>query len=200
MTGRSLFAVAAAALLLFAAGRTSPVHAQEASAPACQFQASGEELRNRASPPDSASVILGGGVAKICYSSPRARGRDIMGELVPYGQPWRLGANEPTTLHVTFPAEIGDVRVEPGAYSLYAVPGPKQWEIVVNRATDRWGIPIDESVRSRDVGATTVPAGETGEMVESLTLSLERQSGKSARLVIEWERTRVELPVRRAGS
>lgn len=198
MSARDLVAAASISLLLAAPGWTPPAAAQQA--PTCEFQASGEELRNRASPPDSAAVRLDGGTAKICYGSPRARGREIMGELVPYGQPWRLGANEPTTLHLTFAAEIGGVRLDPGSYSLYAVPGPDQWEVVVNGATDRWGIPIDESVRSEDVGSTTVSAGQTGEMVENLTLTFERQGESSAHLVIEWERTRLEVPVRRVGS
>lgn len=197
MNGRTTLALTAASLLLVASA-PAPAPAQES--PACAFQASGEELMNRASPPDSASVRLGDRVAKICYSSPRARGREIMGELVPYGQPWRMGANEPTTLHVTFPAEIGGVRVEPGSYALYAVPGEDQWEIVVNGATGRWGIPIDESVRSEDIGTVTVSPSETGSMVDNLTLSFEPQGENEAHLVIEWERTRLRVPVRRVDS
>ncbi|MDP2496810.1 MAG: DUF2911 domain-containing protein [Candidatus Palauibacterales bacterium] len=197
MNGRTALALTAASLLLVAAG-PAPAPAQES--PACAFQASGEELMNRASPPDSATVQLGGQVAKICYSSPRARGREIMGELVPYGQPWRLGANEPTTLHVTFPAEIGGVRVDPGSYALYAVPGEDQWEIVVNGATGRWGIPIDESVRSEDIGTVTVSPSETGSPVANLTLSFEPRGENEAHLVIEWERTRLRVPVRRVDS
>lgn len=198
MKGRIVAALAAAVLLPVAVGGPAPARAQDA--PACSFQASGEELTNRASPPDSSAVQLGGQFAKVCYSSPRARGRDIMGDLVPYGQPWRLGANEPTTLHVTFPAEIGGVEVEPGSYALYAVPGEEQWEIVVNGATERWGIPIDESVRSQDVGSTTVAPEETQSMVENLTLSFEKQGENEAHLVIEWERTRLRVPLRRPGS
>lgn len=197
MEGRSVAALAAAFLLLVSSGAPEPARAQEA--PACSFQASGEELTNRTSPPDSASIQLAGGFAKVCYSSPGARGRDIMGGLVPYGQPWRLGANEPTTLHLTFPAEIGGVEVEPGSYSLYAIPGEEQWEIVVNGATDRWGIPIDESVRSEDVGSITVSPAETGEMVENLSLSFDRQGESAAHLVIEWERTRLRVPLRRSS-
>ena len=198
MTGRNAVAIAAAALLLGAAGQPAPVLAQES--PACVFQASGEELADRASPPDSASVRLGDEVAKVCYSSPRARGREIMGELVPFGQPWRLGANEPTTLHLTFAADVGGVRVEPGSYALYAVPGGEEWEIVVNGDPQRWGIPIDESVRSRDIGSTTVTPEETGEMVENLSLTFEPRGEGSAHLIVEWERTRLRIPVSRVDS
>lgn len=199
MIARHSAALAVAALLAGSAALPSALHAQQADAPACQFQASGQELVNRASPPDSTSVRLGDGLAKICYSSPRARGREIMGELVPYDQPWRLGANEPTTLHLTAPATFGDVSLEPGSYAVYAVPGQEQWEIVVNGSTERWGIPIDEDVRSRDVGSVTVEPSSTDELVENLSLDFE-ESGDGASLVIAWERTRLEVPVRPGGS
>lgn len=188
----------AAALALLGASAVAPAQQAEASSPQCSFRASGEELANRASPPDSSSARLDGGVAKVCYGSPRARGREIMGGLVPYGQPWRLGANEPTTLHVTAPTRVGDVRVEPGAYSLYAVPGQEEWEIVVNAATDRWGIPINEDVRAEDVGSVSVDPTRTDEAVENLTLAFEESEDGRVHLVIEWERTRLEVPVRPA--
>lgn len=199
MIARRTAALAVAALLSGAAALPSALHAQQTDAPACQFQASGQELVNRASPPDSTSVRLGDGVAKICYSSPRARGREIMGELVPYGQPWRLGANEPTTLFLTVPATVGDVSLEPGSYALYAVPAQEQWEIVVNGSTERWGIPIDEDVRSRDVGSVAVEPAATDGLVENLSLDFE-EGDEGASLVIAWERTRLEIPVRPGGS
>lgn len=163
---------------------------------ACNFTAEPEELAERASPADSLRVEIDAGVITVCYSRPSARGREIMGGLVPYGQPWRFGANEPTLIRVSFPARIGDVAVEPGAYALYTVPGESEWTVVVNDRPDRWGVPIDESVTAADVGRTTVPAGETGEHVEQLTLSLAPTDGnEAARLEMEWERTRIAVPI-----
>lgn len=198
MTGRIIAPIAATVALLFAA--TAAPAQENTAAPRCSFRASGQELADRLSPPDSASASLDGGEVKVCYSSPRARGREIMGELVPYGQPWRLGANEPTTLHVTSPVRIGDVRVEAGSYSLYAVPGREQWTVVVNGATDRWGVPIDDEVRAEDLGTVTVEASRTEDLVENLTLSFERGEEGGVHLTVEWERTRLEVPVRPAGS
>ncbi|HEX7090139.1 MAG TPA: DUF2911 domain-containing protein [Longimicrobiales bacterium] len=166
--------------------------------PACAWTDSGAELTGRASPPDSASVRLGDGVAKVCYSAPSARGRQIMGGLVPYGQPWRLGANEATTIHVTVPAEIGTVRVEPGSYSLYAIPGESEWTIVVNREANRWGIPINENVRAQDVGSFTVTPTQT-DHVERLSIQFEPAEEGAAQMVIAWETTRLAFPVRPAG-
>lgn len=169
------------------------------SAPACQYTVSGAELAERPSVPDSAEAQLGDGMVKVCYSGPAARGRQVMGELVPYGQPWRLGANEPTTVHVTVPAEIGTVRVEPGSYSLYAIPGETEWTIVVNRATDRWGIPINAEVRVEDIGTFTAPSTATDQQVERFSIELESADAGAAQMVIEWEGTRVSFPIRPAA-
>ncbi|MGH7540292.1 MAG: DUF2911 domain-containing protein [Gemmatimonadota bacterium] len=182
----------AAAETAMAAGAT----AQEA--PACRFTAAGEELTGRASPPDSATVELGGQTVKLCYSAPSMRGRTIMGDLVPYGEPWRMGANEPTTLHVPFAAEVGTVRVEPGSYALYAVPGESEWTIVVNAAPDRWGIPIDEEVRAQDVGSFAVQPEALEQPVERLAIRMEPGEGGAANVVVEWANTRVSFPIRPA--
>ncbi|HEY8470355.1 MAG TPA: DUF2911 domain-containing protein [Longimicrobiales bacterium] len=189
---------AAAAAEGTAVASAAAMELDAAGAPACSWRGSGEDLAGRASPPDSASVQLGNGIAKVCYSAPSARGRRIMGGLVPYGQPWRLGANEATTIHVTVPAEIGGVRVEPGSYSLYAIPGESEWTIVVNRAANRWGIPIDDNVRAQDVGSFTVAPTQT-EHVERLSIQLEPAEGGAAQMVIAWETTRLAFPVRPAG-
>lgn len=191
---------AALAVVLTAAVLAAPVGlaAQEDAMPACRFTAPAEELPQRPSPPDSSSISVDGGALKICYGSPRMRGREIMGGLVPFGQPWRLGANEPTTLHVTTAVRIGDAQLQPGAYALYAVPGPETWEIFVNAQPERWGIPIDESVRAQDVGSIEVPAESVEEAVENLQIELRSSEEAAAELVMTWERTRVTVPIHRS--
>lgn len=163
--------------------------------PGCWVRGPRKDLELRVSKLDSAFIGLEGGTVKVCYSRPRKLNRPIMGRLVPYGEPWRLGANEATAIHVPFPAEIAGVEVTPGWYSLYAVPRRETWEIVVNREHRRWGIPIDREVRSDDVGSGTVPVEHRSETVETLTIGLEPVAGDSAKMVISWERTRVRVPV-----
>lgn len=166
-----------------------------ADPPGCRIRGDREDLELRVSKLDSASVELEGGTVKLCYSRPRKLDRPVMGRLVPFGEPWRLGANEATAVHVPFPAEIAGVAVEPGWYSLYAVPGPDAWELVVNREAHRWGIPIDEEVREHDLGSGTVPVDSLGETTERLTIRLERATSDSAKMVISWERTRVRASI-----
>lgn len=157
------------------------------------------EAAERQSPLRSTEVALGGNSATVCYGAPSARGRTVMGELVPFGSRWRLGANEATAIHLPFAADMGGVALAPGSYSLYAVPGESEWEIFVNGSVERWGIPINESVQSHNVGSFTVPVAETGAMVEQLTLSWESHGDDMGHLVIEWENARVEIPVHAAG-
>ena len=165
----------------------------------CWIRGSADKLAERPSPLDSIAVQIGGGTVKLCYSRPSARGRRVMGGLVPFDQPWRLGANEATSIQVAFAAEIAGVRVEPGTYTLYAIPGASKWQIVVNRGVQRWGVPIDNDVRAKDVGAGTVTPESLGAPVETLTLKFAPAAGNTTELVLEWEKTRVRIPIRRAS-
>lgn len=162
----------------------------------CWVRGDPAELGNRASPFDSTEVTMDAGTVKVCYSRPRRLDRTIMGSLVPFGEPWRLGANEATAIYVSAPASIGDVEVEPGWYTLYAIPGQEDWQIVVNGATERWGIQIDDEVRADDVGSVTVPVEPTDAPVEMLTMTLESAAANEAELAMEWENTRVNVPIR----
>src|ERR1700683_4613908 len=94
------------------------------------------------SPAASASCDLGGGkTIKTNYSSPRMKGRKIYGGLVPYGEVWRAGANEATTLVTTAGLIVGGRRVPAGKYTLFTVPNPGHWTLVISKKTGEWGIP-----------------------------------------------------------
>ncbi|MDX1492560.1 MAG: DUF2911 domain-containing protein [Longimicrobiales bacterium] len=148
------------------------------------------EAQERPSPLQSVELSVGGNDALLCYGAPSARGRVVMGELVPFGEPWRLGANEATAIHLSGPATLGGVALEPGSYSLYAVPGEAEWQFFINTNAERWGIPIDASVRSSEVGSFTVEPATTDGMVETLTFHFEPNAeGTMGDIVMEWENT-----------
>jgi len=167
--------------------------------PPCWIRGDPADLQLRISPLDSAVTTLGADTVTLCYSRPRKLGRPVMGRLVPFGQPWRLGANEATTLHTPVPLRVGNVPVAPGSYSLYAIPDSAQWRIVVNSGVGRWGIPISDEVRREDLGETAVPVERVREAVEMFTMRFERIGADALELVIEWERTRVRVPIRRGA-
>ena len=71
-------------------------------------------------------------MGSLCYGAPSARGREIMGGLLVYGQPEPIGANEPTTTHLHAPATVGGVELEPGSYSIYAIADEDEWEFFID--------------------------------------------------------------------
>lgn len=154
-----------------------------------------EETQQRPSPLRSVDLQLGDGEGLLCYGAPSANDREVMGALVPYGQPWRIGANEPTTLHVSTTANVGGVTVQPGSYSLYAIPGEDEWTFFVASSWERWGIPIDESVRSTEVGSFTVTPEASDEFVETLTYEWVPSGITGGEMVITWENTRLSFPI-----
>jgi hypothetical protein len=181
--------------LLVMLGAALPVAlAGQAPVGSCTHRGTAAEVARRPSPLDSVQATIDGATVKVCYGRPSARGRSVMGGLVPFGEPWRLGANEPTRLVLPFAADVAGVRVEPGTYSLYVVPQAASWEVHVNKAVDRWGIPIDAQVQAEDAGKGTVPVETLAQPVEQLTLRL--LAGPPAELVVEWEKTRVRIPIR----
>jgi len=177
--------VLAAAPFALGAARTAPG--------ACTYRGTAAELKQRLSPLDSTQLSVDGATIKVCYGRPFIRGREIMGGLVPFSEPWRLGANEPTRLVLPFAADVAGVTVGPGTYSLYVVPQKTSWDVHVNRAVDRWGIPIDEQVEAQDVGKGTVPVEPLAQPVEQLTLRL--VAGSPIVLVVKWEKTLVRIPI-----
>src|SRR5262249_6371170 len=92
------------------------------------------------SPPASASYDLGGCKSvKTDYSSPRMKGRKIFGGLVPFGEVWRLGANEATTFVTSADVTVGGKAVPAGSYTLFAVPNADKWSLIINKKTGEWG-------------------------------------------------------------
>jgi hypothetical protein len=156
-----------------------------------------EEARQRVSPHSSLSFNIGSLNLLLCYGAPSARGREVMGDLVPYGEPWRIGADEPTTLHVSAPVNVGGIALEPGSYSLYAIPGEDEWQFFINTNWERWGIPIDASVRSTEIGSFTVTPQEIPTTAEQLQYEWEPAAGgdPGGELLLEWENTVLAIPI-----
>lgn len=157
----------------------------------------GSSLDDRPSPLHSTAVNVGDGAVLVCYGAPSARGRMLVGgDAHPFGSKWRMGANEATTIHLNFAASVAGVDLEPGAYSLYAVPGEDSWEIFVNTGAERWGVPINDAVTANDVGSGMVSVSDH-EHTETMNFSFEDVTADSAMLVLRWEGYRVDIPVMR---
>ncbi|HEY0264473.1 MAG TPA: DUF2911 domain-containing protein [Granulicella sp.] len=139
------------------------------------------------SPPAKAEVALNGKSITIDYSSPRMRGRKIMGGLVPYGEVWRTGANPATTLTTPVNLKIGTLEVPAGTYTLFTLPKQDQWTFIVSKKTGEWGIPYPEG---SDFGRTPMTAGKAmSSPQENMTITFENTKGNSTELHVKWENT-----------
>jgi hypothetical protein len=130
-------------------------------------------------------------VARIIYSRPQKNGRTVYGELVEYGKVWRLGANEATELELYKDVKIGTNKVKKGRYTIYAIPQPDKWTIILNKETDIWGaFQYDEK---KDILRTDIAIEKQQEPFETFSMVFEKISG-GANLVITWDDVKANVP------
>jgi hypothetical protein len=152
-----------------------------------------QDKSKRPSPPAKAECKLAGGKSvAIDYSSPRAKGRKVFGELVPFGQVWRAGANEATTLVTDADLNIGGTTVPAGSYTIFAVPNADKWTLVISKKTGEWGTaypgPADDLARiDMKVSKLSAP-------LENFTIGFEPKS-TTCTLHMDWESTRASVDV-----
>jgi hypothetical protein len=144
------------------------------------------------SPPAHATCKIGRVNLAIDYSAPSKRKRDIMGALVPYGKVWRTGANAATTLKTDGDVTIGDLNVPAGSYTLYTIPGEKEWTLIVNKQTGQWGTDYDQS---KDLGRTKLKVSPVKNTVETFAIAIKPTSAKKGELTLTWENTQASAPV-----
>ena len=149
---------------------------------------------NRPSPAESATCDLGGGKSiKTDYSSPRAKGRKIFGELVPYGKVWRTGANEATTFVPSTDVMVGGKNVPAGSYTIFTVPNADKWTLIINKKTGEWGIPY--KYESDELARVDMKVSKLSSPMENFTISYEK-SGNGCTMNIEWETTRASVDIK----
>lgn len=153
-----------------------------------------EDKSKRPSPPATATGTVMGATITINYSSPAVKGRKIWGGLVPYDKVWRAGANEATIFETDKDIKIEGKSLPAGKYSLYAIPGEKEWVIIINSKTGQWGVKMDEST-------TEEPAND----VLRVTVKPEKSAGFNERLkyvvdkngfALEWENLKVPVSIK----
>jgi Protein of unknown function (DUF2911) len=128
------------------------------------------------------------------YSRPSAKGRKIMGEIVPFGAMWRTGANQPAKFTTTDSITVGGKGLAKGTYIIMTKPGKDAWEVMFNKnpkanATDEKMLFPEDNVVS-----ISVPTMKTGMMVETFTMGINNITNTAATLDIMWENTAVSVP------
>jgi hypothetical protein len=149
-----------------------------------------QESQKPKSPPQQVQYTTNGKKITIDYSAPSKRGRVIFGTddaLVPYGQVWRTGANAATTLTTDADLMIGSLHVPAGKYTLYTIPGPKEWTLIVNKQTGQWGTKYDEK---QDLGRVKMKvASPLKKPVETFAIGIDKT------LSFTWDTTKAWIPV-----
>jgi Protein of unknown function (DUF2911) len=130
-------------------------------------------------------------VARVIYSRPHLQGRQLFLDLLKYGQPWRLGANESTELQLYRNVTIQNKKVKSGRYVLYCIPKPGKWTIVLNSNIDSWGLQPDST---KDIAYFDVPVKHTNNHLEYFTIIFEKIDN-GAELVMAWNNLEARLPI-----
>lgn len=125
----------------------------------------------------------------IDYGSPEAHGRKVFGEIVPFDQVWRLGANKATHLTTDVDLVIGGAPVPAGTYTLFAYPGKDKWTLEINKTTGQWGIPYKPEYAQAVLAKVDMKVEQMSAMQERFLITL-NQNGQERWLILEWENTR----------
>lgn len=132
-------------------------------------------------------------VAKVIYSRPQKKDREIFGKMIPYGKVWRTGANEATEIKFFQDVTLAGKKVAAGTYALFTIPEEKEWTIILNSALDVWGAySYDEK---QDVLRVTAPATAAGGPVEYFTIQFADTGKGQADMLLAWDTTVVRVPV-----
>ncbi len=149
---------------------------------------------NRKSPHETIETTINGKKVTITYGRPYLKGRKAVGgELVPFGQVWRTGADEATILTTETDLMIGSLAVPAGSYSLFTLPSASGWKLIVNKTDKQWGaFKYDEK---QDLGRVDMKVGKTAAPVEQFTITLPK-AGKGGALKLEWENTSASVDLK----
>ena len=141
--------------------------------------------QKRASPHETVSSTVDGAKISITYGRPYMKGRKVVGGLIPYGNVWRTGADEATTLVTDKALMFGNTHVSAGTFTLYTHASAKDWQLAINKQTGQWGTEYDPK---QDLGRVPLTLSKTPSPVEQFTIEIaDTPAGGELRLT--WDTT-----------
>jgi hypothetical protein len=138
---------------------------------------------------DTVRASVAGATLWIDYGRPAKRGRVVFGGVVPWGEVWRTGANAATQFRTDRALTIGGTALPAGTYTLWTIPSPSGWKLVINRQTGQWGTEhhADQDLATLDMRVSTLP-----QPVERFTIRVEPQDSGGV-LQLDWDTTRASV-------
>ncbi|HEY2806019.1 MAG TPA: DUF2911 domain-containing protein [Gemmatimonadales bacterium] len=189
--GRILGAVPLSGTQQFSVERIASADINALAASFAARDQSGQSL-GLLSPRDTVRATVGGAALMIDYSRPAKRGRTVFGStVVPWGEIWRVGANAATQFRTDKALEIGGVTLPAGFYTLWAIPSPTTWRLVINSQTGQWGTAHDPS---KDLYSLDMGVAALGQAVERFTISVTPSGSNGGVINLDWDTTRASIP------
>lgn len=154
-----------------------------------------KQMTKKQSPEKSAAYVKNNMDLSVKYCSPFKKGRVIFGELVPYGEIWRTGANEPTTFTTATAIRIAGQELPAGTYSLWTRPEAEKWTVFFNKKVPGWGVNTGGAARDAEEDAVSVevPVQKLPSAQESFLIDFEEADGLS--LALSWDQTKIRVPI-----
>jgi hypothetical protein len=143
------------------------------------------------SPRDTAHAMIGNAMVMVDYGRPHQRGRRIFGDVVPYGQVWRTGANAATQLITDHALVIGGTTVPAGTYTLWTLPSASGAQLIINKQHGQWGTDYDPK---QDLVRLPLTQGALASPVEQFTIAVDPSGSTGGTMRFQWEGTEYSIP------
>jgi len=144
------------------------------------------------SPRDTVRATIGNDSIMIDYSRPHARGRTLVGGIIPYDRVWRTGANAATQFRTSAPIRVAGIQLAAGTYTMWTVPHQNGVDLVVNGQSGQWGT---EYNHARDVGVAAMQSTTLSNPVDQFTISVTSNDPRHGTLAMEWGSFRWTAPI-----
>lgn len=152
------------------------------------------------SPEQTIAYTQGNLHVDVFYNSPAKKGREIFGELVPYGEVWRTGANEATTFESDEDVVINGQTLLAGKYSLWTIPNKDKWTVIFNSKMYGWGVKFTNQKASRnqkyDALVTEVPVSNSITSMEQFTISFAEEDANTLVMILAWDKVVVPIKMK----
>ncbi len=151
-----------------------------------------EEIKPRLSPLEIVTVKYESTYVKVTYGRPHKKGRDVFGDLVPYSEIWRTGANEATEITVTKDVMINKRRLKAGTYTIFTIPQKDKWKVIFNSDLGQWG--SYNYNPAKNVLEIDAPVSELDITYEPFTIELQLEKNE-AQLLMMWDKTQASFTI-----
>ena len=150
----------------------------------------------RVSPASEVEQMVGLTEIEIQYSRPSMRGREVFGNLVPFGKVWRTGADNSTKISFDTDVIISGKTIQSGTYSIFSIPNKESWEIILYSDVELWGVPRDWSENKIVFSSMfDVKKLKKSNTVETFTISFNDLTNNDVNMSISWENTSVDIKI-----